>query len=128
MGSNFKSAVLEEHIAMAIRQSHAEAKQKRKKNQASQSTHNDYSSTTIDQMSTTNINNVSPDHPVSGHLTRSPTFADRSSPFSTDNEIVEEYCSQEIGRISELDQSVALPSSTVQDIKMRGLEEKPIIK
>ncbi|XP_024026363.1 MLO-like protein 3 [Morus notabilis] len=126
MGSNFKSAVLEEHTAKAIRQWHEEAKQKRKKNHTSQSTHNDSSSTTIDHTSATNINSISPDHPVSGHHTRSPSFADQISPFSTDNEIVEEHYSQEIGQNTELDQSVALPSSTVQDIKMLGSEEKPI--
>ena len=114
MGSNFKSAALEEHTVKAIRQWHADVKQKiRKKNHTSQSAHNndDHSSTTLDQMSNTTAA-ISPDHPVSSHYTRSPTFAGQLTRFSTNTEIVEDYC-QEIGQNIELDRSVALSSTMV---------------
>lgn len=127
MGSNFKSAALEEHTVKAIRQWHADVKQKRKKNHTSQSAHNndDYSSTTLDHMS--NSTTFSPDHPVSSHHTRSPTFADQLTRFSTNTEIVEDYC-QEIGQNFELDRSVALSSTARMDIDQTlDLEEKPIL-
>ncbi|GMN63983.1 hypothetical protein TIFTF001_033054 [Ficus carica] len=116
MGSNFKSAALEEHTVKAMRQWHAEVKEIRKKNHTSQSAHNnnDYSSSTLDHMS--NSATISPDHPVSSHHTRSPTFADQLTRFSIDTEIVEDYC-QEIGLNIELDISVALSSTVDERLK-----------
>ncbi|KAM6578828.1 hypothetical protein CsatB_030665 [Cannabis sativa] len=100
MGSNFKSAVLEEHTVKAIKQWHSEVKEKRKRNQTSQHELSSTTTTTVNTMDhhNTNSNNTSPQHLLSHH-NRSPTFADQLQRFpidhhhhhtTTHDEIVEE--------------------------------------
>ncbi|KAM6597965.1 hypothetical protein CsatA_008489 [Cannabis sativa] len=100
MGSNFKSAVLEEHTVKAIKQWHSGVKEKRKRNQTSQHELSSTTTTTVNTMDhhNTNSNNTSPQHLLSHH-NRSPTFADQLQRFpidhhhhhtTTHDEIVEE--------------------------------------
>ncbi|KAI5666217.1 hypothetical protein M9H77_16070 [Catharanthus roseus] len=85
MGSQFKSAVLEEHTVHAIKQWHAEVRKKRKKQQFPDSPYNN-SSTVRSAISPTTSS--TPD--VSSH-NRNPTLSQLiSSPSANHHEIVEE--------------------------------------
>ncbi|XVE79073.1 hypothetical protein DITRI_Ditri14bG0028500 [Diplodiscus trichospermus] len=86
MGSNFKSAVLEEQTAKAIKQWHAGVKQKQKKQGESSHNGNDYSNS--------NRTNISIDSSSTHHLHRTPTFSETAG-FPSKTEIVEEREIQE---------------------------------
>ena len=111
MGSNYKSAVLEEHTVKAIKQWHSEVKQKRKRNLTSQ---HDYSSTTTMDHSNTANSSPSPQHVLSQH-NRSPTFADQLTRSPVDTEIVEEH-DQQLGK------------NHLQVLSSVEHEEKPILR
>lgn len=121
MGSNFKSAVLEEHTVKAIRQWHSEVKQKRKKNHSTTHSTHDYSSSTTMDHGNATISS-SPEQ-ASPSYNRSPSFADQLARYSINTEIVEEH--QEIGQ-NELEQPVVTSPNIVHDIEIQ-VEEKPIL-
>ncbi|KAL2488848.1 MLO-like protein 3 [Forsythia ovata] len=85
MGSQYKSAILERNTVHAIKQWHADVKQKRKKEPYSQSQHDD--------STTTWSNSRTPSPNVSYHQ-RMPTLADFASRSGT-REITEEHQDQE---------------------------------
>ena len=136
MGSNFKSSVLEEQTVKAIRQWHAEVKQKRKKNQ--KASNHDYSSTTtIGHSNRSSTFTASPDHHqyFSSRHNRSPTFADQIPRLPIDSEIVEDrdttqdHDRHQSDQIRDLGRSVIVPSDRVHDEDMQAhhSDEKPIL-
>ena len=83
MGTNFKSAVLEEQTANVIRQWHATVKQKRKKQKDHSQSLHDYSTTTWGSSRT------SP-HDLSPHR-RSPNFSTEIRAIGTESEIIPDH-------------------------------------
>ncbi|CBI16288.3 hypothetical protein VitviT2T_007988 [Vitis vinifera] len=83
MGTNFKSAVLEEQTANVIRQWHATVKQKRKKQKDHSQSLHDYSTTTWGSSRT------SP-HDLSPHR-RSPNFSTEITAIGTESEIIPDH-------------------------------------
>ena len=83
MGTNFKSAVLEEQTANVIRQWHATVKQKRKKQKDHSQSLHDYSTTTWGSSRT------SP-HDLSPHR-RSPNFSTEITAIGTESETIPDH-------------------------------------
>lgn len=114
MGSNFKTAVLEEHIVKLIKQWHVEAKQKKKKQDTSQSGRG-YSSTNkgLDYSNTTNNS-----HGFSSHH-RATTSHEIISPC----EIVE--LQPEIIPQLELDHSIISSPTNMVDTEIQKVGQNP---
>ncbi|KAI6685767.1 hypothetical protein NL676_031680 [Syzygium grande] len=101
MGSQFKSAVLEEQTANVIKQWHAGVREKRKKQKGDASNHGQEDSSSTKYSTRTNSDTSSSHH-------RTPTFAE----ISVAAEITEE--SQESGSNRELGRNVEGPSDFVR--------------
>ncbi|XP_021278284.1 MLO-like protein 3 isoform X1 [Herrania umbratica] len=93
MGSNFKSALFEEHTANAIRQWHAVVKQKRKKQGGASRVGNDYSN------SNRNISSdLSTNHPTP-NPSEIASFPSRTEIVEEDTEIQEEAAGPDVNKV-----------------------------
>lgn len=91
MGSQFKSAVLEEQTANVIKQWHAGVREKRKKQKGDASNHGQEDSSSTKYSKSTNSDTSSSHH-------RTPTFAEISVAAETTEESQESGSNRELGR------------------------------